>query len=129
MNSLKHRLVSASCLLTGIALFGPVGCSQSPGPLAPLAVEQIPAAMHQAFNEARPEVKETVGRLTSALEGKDYPAAYQAVEALCNVQDQTREQRVVAARALLTITGRLRAAQAQGDRGAATVLKLRQVSR
>jgi len=85
--------------------------------------------MKQAFNEARPAVKETVGRLTSALEGKDYPAAYQAVEALSNFQDQTREQRVLAARALLTITGLLQAAQAQGDQGAATALKQRQVSR
>ena len=123
------RLVSAFCVLAAIALLGPAGCSQSPGPLPPLAAEQLPAAMQKAFKDARPEAKETIGRLASALEGKDYPAAYQEVQALCNLQDQTREQRVLAARALLTITGLLHAAQAQGDHGAATALKLRQVSR
>ena len=129
MNVTKHRLVSVSCLLAGIVLFGPLACRESPGPPPPLAVEQIPAAMQKAFNEARPEVKETVGRLTSALEGKDYPAAYREVQALCNLQDLTREQRVLAARALLTITGLLQTARVQGDPGAATALKLRQVSR
>jgi hypothetical protein len=124
-----QSLLSAICLLTSMALLGPAGCSQSSGPLPPLAAEQMPAEMQKAFGNARAEVKDAAGRATAALGAKDYPAAYQEVQALCNLPGETKEQRRLAARALLTITGLLQAAQAQGDSGAATALKLRQTSR
>jgi hypothetical protein len=129
MNSTQHRFVSAICLITGMAVLGLVACHKDPGPPPPLAVEQIPAEMQKTFNNAGSEIKDAVGRLTSALQNKDYPAAFEEVQTLCALPDETREQRELAARSLLTITGLLQTAQAQGDERAATALKLRQMSR
>jgi hypothetical protein len=126
---MKHRLVNTIYLLTSIAVLGPVGCARDTGPPPPLAAEQIPAEMQKAFNNAVPEIKDVVGRIISALQNKDYPVAYRDVQDLCNLPGETREQRELAARALLTITGLLQTAQAQGDENAATALKLRRMSR
>ncbi|HEV7926844.1 MAG TPA: hypothetical protein VGR14_15905 [Verrucomicrobiae bacterium] len=129
MNALKHQLINTLCLFSGMALLGLVGCGKDPGPPPPLAVEQIPAEMQKAFNNAVPEAKETVGRLISTLQSKDYPAAFQEVQALCNLPGETKEQRALAARALLSITGLLQTAQDQGDEKAAAALRMRQISR
>jgi hypothetical protein len=129
MNSLKCRRLSAISLVTCVAILGAIGCGKDPGPPPPLALEQIPVEMQKAFDNAEPEAKESVGRLTSALETKDYPVAYEEVQALCNLPGESKEQRVLAARALLTITGLLQTAQAQGDERAANALKLRQMTR
>jgi len=129
MNSMKHRIVNTIVLIASMAVLGPCGCGKDPGPPPPLAVEEIPAQMRKAFNGAESEAKDTVGRLTAALQSKDYPAAYEEVQALCSLPGETREQRSLAARALLTITGLLQTAQAQGDERAATALRLRQMNR
>jgi hypothetical protein len=115
--------------MLSMAVLGPVGCSRNAGPPQPLAVEQIPAEMQKAFNNAGPEIKDSVGHLISALQSKDYPTAYQEVQVLGNFPDETSEQRTLDARALLTLTELLQAAQAQGDERAASVLKLRQMNR
>jgi hypothetical protein len=127
--SMKHRLVKTIGLIASLAMLGPAGCDKDPGPPAPLAAEAIPAEMQKAFNSAAPEAKDSVSRLTSALQGKDYPAAYEEVQALCSLPGETSEQRALAARALLTMTGLLQTAQAQGDERAAAALRLRQTSR
>jgi hypothetical protein len=116
-------------LLTSLAFLGPLGCDKEAGPPPPLAVEAIPVEMQKAFHDAQPEAKENVGRLNSALQSKDFPTAYQEVQNLCNLPGETREQRALAARALLTLTGLLQTAQAQGDENAAAALKLRQTTR
>jgi uncharacterized protein HemY len=85
--------------------------------------------MQRAFGKASPEVKDAVGRVNSALGTNDYPAAYHEVQALCELPGETQEQRLLAARALLTITGLLQAEQAKGGQEAAAALKLRQTSR
>jgi len=126
---MKRRLVNTICLIASMAVLGPVGCGKDPGPPPPLAAEQIPAEMQKAFHNAEPEARDTVGRLTAALQSKDYPAAYQEVQALCSLPGETREQRALAARALLTVTGLLQTAQDQGDERAAAALRLRQISR
>jgi hypothetical protein len=129
LNDLKHQLINTLWLISGMALLGLVGCGKEPGPPPPLAVEQIPAEMQKAFNNAVPEAKETVGRLISTLQSKDYPAAFQEVQALCSLPGETKEQRALAARALLTITELLQTAQDQGDQKAAAALRMRQISR
>jgi hypothetical protein len=129
MNSMKSCIVNTICLLAGLAVLGPAGCRKDPGPPPPLAAEQIPNEMQKAFSTAEPEARETAGRLTAALQGKDYPAAYQEVQVLCTLHGETSEQRALAARTLLTITGLLQTAQEQGDERAAAALRLRQMSR
>jgi len=80
--------------------------------------------MNKAFAKATSDVKEVVTRLNTALEAKDYPAAYEAVQLLFNLPVATKDQRMVSVRASLTINGLLQTAQAQGDPNAAAVLTL-----
>jgi hypothetical protein len=129
MNFIKHSLVSAIYVIAVMAVLGPFGCSRDSGPPPPLAAEQIPAELRKAFSSAGTEAKDTVGRIIAALQDKDCATAYQEVQTLCTLPDETKEQRALGARALLTITGLLQTAQAQGDERAATALKLRQISR
>jgi hypothetical protein len=129
MNSMKLPIVNAIFLVAGLAVLGPAGCGKDPGPPPPLAAEQIPNEMQKVFNNAGPEAKDTAGRLSAALQSKDYPVAYQEVQVLCTLPDETREQRALAARTLLTITGLLQTAQDQGDERAAVALRVRQMTR
>jgi hypothetical protein len=120
---MRTHLTRALCFLAGLALLSVAGCDRgSSGPPPALAVEQIPAEMQKAYSKATAEVKDVVTQLSSTLQNKDYPAAYQVVQVLCNLPVATREQRLVTARAMLTITGLLQTAQAQGDQNAAAVL-------
>ena len=105
------------------------GCSKDPGPPPPLAVEQIPAELEKAFKQARQEPKDLVAKISASLQSKDYPAAYDAVQALGSVPDATKEQRSLTARAMLTIYGLLQEAQAQGDDKAAAALRYHQMSK
>ncbi len=126
---MKRHVVSFICFTACVALLAAPGCGKEPGPPPPLSVEAIPGEMQKVFNTAEPEAKDTVGRLTLALQSKDYPAAYQEVQTLCGLRGETKEQRALSARALLTITGLLQSAQAQGDQNATAALKLRQMTR
>ncbi len=112
--------------LSVFLILGVFSCSRDPGPPAPLAVEQIPAELNKTFQHAKPEVRELVTKLTAALQTKDYPAAYQAVQALGNAQGSTKEQQELAARVMLEITRLLQTAQAQGDENANMALKVYQ---
>lgn len=119
---MKNRLLGVLCLSV-LTLFGPLGCNRSSsGPPAPLALDQIPIEMNKAFTKSPAEVKERVSQLNAGLEAKDYTAAYQIVQDLCNLSVATKEQRLVSIRSMFTIQGLLQTAQAQGDQKAATVL-------
>jgi hypothetical protein len=119
---MSNRLFGAVCFALLIS-FGPVGCNRSASqPPPPLAVEQIPAEMDKAFAKASADVKETVNQLKGSLEVKDYVVASQTIQVLFNLPVGTKEQRMVSARAMLTINGLLQTAQAQGDQRAAAAL-------
>jgi len=126
---MKLPIVNIFYLLPIVAALGAAGCDKDPGPPPPLAVEAIPFEMQKSFDHAEPEVKATVSRLNAALQSKDFPTAYQEIQILSNMAGETKEQRTLAARALLTLTGLLQTAQAQGDENAAAALKLRQRTR
>jgi hypothetical protein len=129
MKIMHGRSLNALCFAASLAVFGLAGCGKNPGPPPPLSVEQIPAELQKAFNNTGSETKEVVGRVISTLQSKDYPTAYEEIQTLCALPDETQEQRLLAARALLTLTGLLQTAQSQGDERAAAALKLRQTSR
>jgi hypothetical protein len=118
----RHRLL-VFCLATILPFLGPVGCNRgTSGPPPPLALDQIPAELQKIYAKASPEAKAVVAHLNTSLQAKDYPAAHEDVQVLCNMPVATKEQRLVAVRASLTLTGLLQAAQAQGDQKAAEVL-------
>lgn len=116
-------------LATLLAGFLPLGCSKDPGPPPPLAVEQIPAELNKMFKDAKQDAKDLVAKLNSSLESKDYPAAYDAVQALGNLGDTTIPQRQLSARAMLTIYGLLQTAQSQGDEKAAESLQYHKMTK
>jgi hypothetical protein len=105
------------------------GCEREAGPLPPLAAEQVPGEMQRVFGSAKPEIKNLVTALLTAIESKDYASAYQAVQLLGNPQDLTKEQRTLVARASLTVHGLLQTAQAQGDPNAAAAIKQHLISK
>ena len=112
-----------AALLIGLLWFGPAGCGRGGSqPPAPLAVEQIPTEMNKAFAKAASDIKEVVNQLNTTLASKDYVAASQNIQMLFNLPVATKDQRMVTARAMLTINGLLQTAQAQGDQKAAAVL-------
>lgn len=109
-----------------LALLGLSACHHEAGPLPPLAAEQIAAEFGKAFGTAKQDVKAAADKVLKALDAKDYPAAYQAVQELCGLGDATKEQQTLSARAMLTIAGLLQTAQSQGDEKAGAALKLYQ---
>ena len=113
-------------LLAGVILFG---CSRNAGPPPPLAADKIPIELPKAFNKAGQEAKDLVAKVISSLQTKDYPTAYEAVQALGAVPDTTEQQRSFATRATLTIYGLLQEAQAQGDDKAAAAIRYHQMSK
>jgi hypothetical protein len=123
------RILQIACFASSIILVGLVGCSRDPGPPPAIAVEQIPAELDKSFKTAKQEIKNLVGKITSALQTKDYPAAYDAVQALGTLPDASQSQRVLTARAALTIYSLLQAAQAQGDENAAAAIRYHQATK
>ncbi len=119
------QLAGLFVALTLLAL----GCSRNPGPPPPLPAEQIAPEMQKAFAKAGTEVKDLIGEIERALQSKDYTAAYQRLQMISRMPDSTPEQRMITARASLTLTALLQAAEAQGDEKAATALKLQRSSR
>lgn len=117
--------VIVSGLLLALAM---AGCEKNTPP-QPLAVDQIPAAMNQAFAKSSAERKELVDRAVSALQNKELSKALMVVEGLCAVPDLTSEQRETASRALLTLNQELQAAAQRGDKAAAEFQRLRQSAR
>jgi hypothetical protein len=124
--SMIKRVLQGTWFALLAGLIFQVGCSKNPTPPAPLALEQIPVELDKAFKEAKQETKDLVAKLNSSLQGKDYPAAYNAVQDLGGLPDATTEQRTLAARAMLTIYGLLQEAQAKGDDNASAALRYHQ---
>ena len=122
-NFLRTALLPALLLSLFLA-----GCEKNKPP-QPLSVDQIPAAMNQAFAKAPAERKELVERAVSALQNKELSKALMVVEGLCAVPDLTPEQRETASRALLTLNQELQAAAQGGDKAAAEFQRLRQSAR
>ena len=112
-----------------LAFLCAVGCHHEDGPPPPLAAEQIPAEFAASYKNAKPELKDLADKVLKALEAKDYPAAHQAVQDLAMSPAANKAQQILAARALLTITGLLQTAQAQGDEKAAAALNLYKASK
>jgi hypothetical protein len=87
-----------------------------------LAADQIPAEMQAAFAKAGPELKAKADEVLRQLQAKDYPAAYQGVNSLFGMAGITPAQTTLASRVMLTLSGLMQAAQAQGDQNSAAML-------
>jgi hypothetical protein len=126
---IKLYLRGALSLFASAALLVATGCGRESGPPAPLSAETLPAELEKAYTKASPELKEVVQGVKLAMGNKDYAAAHQAIQYLSNAPEATEEQRLTATRAMLTITGLLQAAAAQGDQKAAAALQNYQLNK
>lgn len=111
------------------AIFVWCGCEKTPAPPPPLAVEQIPVAFNKTFGKVKPQLKEPLTQMLTAVQDRDYTKASTLAQALADQPDLTKEQRLLMARAMLTLNGLLQAAQSQGDANAAAVLKLQHMAK
>ena len=126
---MSNRITQNVCLaLCSLAILV-CGCAKDPGPPPPLAVENIPGELEKAFQAAKQQTKDIVGKVNSGLQSKDYPGAYDAIQALGSLPDTSIEQRRLTARAMLTIYGLLQTAQSQGDDKAAAALRYHQMTK
>lgn len=114
---------NAIWLLLIVFAFGSGGCSRQTGPPPPLAAEQIPAQFDKGFSKAKPAVKQLSEQVVNALQAKDYPTAYSAVQSLCSAPEAKSSEKQLAVRAMLAITTLLQTAQSQGDESASQVLQ------
>src|SRR5437667_847365 len=116
--SMKKLVIVLVSVLTAV-----VACDRSSAPPAPLPIEQLPAALQKAFLKAKPEAKELVTQVLSALQSQDYSKAYLDLQTLAAKPGLNREQQSVASRAVVTANGLLQEAQTKGDKEAAQTLK------
>jgi hypothetical protein len=100
-------------LLASLLVLG--GCKRDNAAPSPLSADQIPPEMRKAFAKAKSETKEIVEKMLTALQSKDYPAAYIDGGAISGAPGITKEQLLVTSRAMLGINELLKNASAQGD--------------
>lgn len=127
---MTSKAISVKLVLTALSVgvLG-MGCNRTPGPPAPLGLTEIPGALTKAYLSASPDAKELAGKVIGAIQGKDYPEAYEETQLLCSAPGETKDQRLLATRVMLTLTSLLRDAQNQGDPQAAAALKVYQMTR
>ena len=99
------------------------GCSKDSGPLEPLTVAQLPAAMEKAFSTAKGEVKDLATQIIASVQAQDYAKAYLDLQKLSATSELNKEQGRVANRALLTINSLLRSSAANGEVKSAAALE------
>lgn len=118
---MNHPLAPLLALL--LVSFMPA-CKRDAGPPAPLAVEKIGLEFKKGFADATPPTRAASAEVVSALEAKNYVAAFGAAQALCARTDMTEAQQILASRGLLTVNKLLQEAQASGDQNAAEAIQL-----
>src|SRR5262245_58041311 len=123
-----YRVV-LSVFIAVIALFVTTGCNRTIAPPPPLPAEQIPAEFQKAFAKGPSPAKDLSAEVITALQTKNYPAAYEAVQVLCALPELSKDQQMLSSRALLTVTALLETAKAQGDQKAAASLNQYRSSR
>lgn len=109
------------------ATFPIVGCNKPAEPPKPVAVEEAPAGLQEAFKETKGPRNEAVDRLvedaTAALQAQDYSRALILLESLSRRADLTGPQREFVTRSMLAAHKALAANAAAGNPAAAKALE------
>jgi hypothetical protein len=105
------------------------GCKPQNAAPPPLTADEIPGAMQKAFTKAKPETRQLVDKLVAALQGKDYPGAYQIAQNISEDPGLTKEQLLTNARAMLGINELLKSASAGGDQSASAFINFQKHNR
>lgn len=123
MNFNRFRLLVATVCLAGTLITG--GCGRSGAPRE-VAVKDLPTESKGLFDQAAPDVKTLATGALTALEGKDWAAAWAAFQVLSERKDLTAAQREFVASSLVTVGAQM---QKAGDAGDAKAESVRQAYR
>ena len=126
---MRNGLAMAVWAILIVSVLACCGCTRETGPPPPIAVDQIPVEFEKVFKTAKSEVQAIALQVSSAVQTNDYVTAFASVQALCSVSDKTKEQSVLAVRAMLTINRLLQTARSNGDEKAAETLKIYQMTK
>ncbi len=96
-----------------------IGCSRQAAPPEAMPVAEAPAAVQETFSKSEQEIKFLSEAAISAIQRKDFTAAYVNLQALLNRPDLTPEQRSVAGRAMIGVNAEIQKSAQQGDDKAA----------
>lgn len=107
------------------AVLALAGCSRSQPP-APIALADVPAALREAFKDAKPEFKTLVEEIIPAVEKPDYPKAFNGLQMLAARPGLTKPQRELVARCVMSVGEQMNAAAGSGDAQATEFLQLYQ---
>jgi len=131
---MKFQIVRGFDARIFLGLLWVSGCSKQAEPPKPIAIEQAPASLEEAFQqpkEAASEVKQDshvkalVNDAVQALRSQDYAKALFALQTLSGRSDLTQAQRDFVTRALLSVHQVLEERASSGDQRAQEALDLR----
>jgi hypothetical protein len=126
---MKHLSRLVGTLILPLALMLGLGCKKQASPPTPLPIEQLPSALQNAFNKAKPEAKDLANQVLAALQTPDYGKAFNGLQNLLGKPGLTKEQVNVTTRGSLTVNTLLQSAQASGDAKAAQTLKAYRINK
>jgi len=106
-----------SALFSAVLFLLLAGCGENKPP-EPVAPEDAPAALREAFTSAQPATKDLVEQVAGAIEKGDLAKASVGLNSLSANQTITKEQRSLAARCLISVNEKIQQAAAQGDQQA-----------
>ena len=120
---MKHHCNQGLTLTVLLVVAFGLGCNRSSPPPTPLTLEELPGVMEKAFSAAKPQAKELATQVVTSVQAQDYTKAFWAIQTLGGVPELTKDQANVTARATLTISSLVQAAEAKGDAKAAQTMK------
>lgn len=123
MMNISGRMRMGASLLLGCVVCGALGCGGGKEPEV-MAVEEVPAAVENAFKDASDEVKQSVEEVVSAVKGKDESKALLDLQEVFARPDLSPAQREAANQSMISLNQKLRAAAEQGDQRAAQALEV-----
>ena len=126
---MKSFFARNTILFSTFAILLSSGCSKKVEPPKPLAVEQAPTSLDEAFKNAKAEAKALAVEATAALQAKDYAKALLALQSLSGRSDLTAVQRDLASRAMLAVNKALSEQASTGDQKAQQVLQIRRMTK
>jgi hypothetical protein len=88
-----------------------------------MSIEKVPAALQNAYAGAKPELKQIATDLAQSVQGKDIGTAFVQAQILVDQPGLTREQQTAASQTRASVLQELLAAEANGDPGAAAIMK------
>ncbi|HAV61001.1 MAG TPA: hypothetical protein DCY13_01380 [Verrucomicrobiales bacterium] len=125
----SNRVVLGFALGAGLLML--CGCGEDTASRAPepLAVEQAPTTLEQAFASAGGDLKLMADEAIQFLRNGDYPRALVALQKLTSRTDLDGHQRGLASQALLTANQKVAEAAEKGNAEAEKLLRYRSANK